>query len=156
VENVDSTYQNGWHNSFEVKVERKPQSCAFGFAGANYIFSARQANSENWYEIMTVHHDDLIEVSNKSVRVVNETTAYVFMGEKYAVTTDGGKKWMILQADKDLLLENFSKYQWISDVSLNEDGSGIMTVKAFDNNERWIELPFFTRDFGITWQEHNK
>jgi hypothetical protein len=157
-EKADSIYQRAWLNSFAVKVERMPESCAFGasFAGANYIFSARQENSENWREIITVHGNDSVEISPESIRLFNETTVYVFMGSKYAVTTDKGKNWTILEADKDLSLQNFSKAQRISRVNINEAGFGIMTIQAVGNNGRDIELPFLTRDFGKTWETYGK
>jgi hypothetical protein len=157
-EKIDSTYQTDWLNSFAVKVERKPASCGFGawFAGANYIFSARGENSENWREIMTAHRDQSVEISTKNIRFFNETTVYVFMGSKYAVTTDKGKSWTILEADKDLSLRNFSKAQRISRVNINEEGFGIMTIQAIGNNGRDIELPFLTRDFGKTWETYGK
>lgn len=59
IENSDSTYTRCWQgeNPFDVKVERIPESCSFApiTAGANYVFSAQQGNSENWRQIMKVH-----------------------------------------------------------------------------------------------------
>jgi hypothetical protein len=157
-EKVDSTYQGAWQNTFAVKAERKPEFCAFGaaFAGANYIFSARQENSENWREIMTVHLDDPVEISSKSLRIFNENTAYVFMNSKYMVTTDKGITWKTLDVRKDLSLQGFSKAQRISRVNINEEGFGMMTIQAVGDNGRDIELPFLTRDFGQSWENYGK
>ncbi len=157
-ENIDSTYQSGWKGSLQVKVERKPEACSFApaLAGADYIFSSKQENSEDWQELMTVRHDDPLEISSKSVNIFNETTAAVYMFHKYAVTTDKGETWTVLDIDKDFGIEEFTKKRSISYVNFGENGFVSMGIDAVSDHGRNIDVPFISKDFGKTWKPIGK
>ncbi len=159
VESIDSTYQNGWQgeNPFSIKVERVPESCSFAavVAGANYIFSARQGNSENWHEIMTYRFDDPIELKSEYVRIVNENTAYIFIIDRYAVTTDSGKTWKIWNAEKDLTdwkraEDKYPNWAKIDEINLEENGSGKMKLERV-NSGKGLTKELHTNNFGKTW-----
>jgi hypothetical protein len=157
-ETIDLTYQNGWQGSFQVKIERKPETCGFApaLAGANYIFSSREENSENWQEIMTIYHDDPVEISKKSIQILNERTAAVFMNQKFAVTTDKGQTWTAWDIDKDLGLEKHTKFRSISHINFDEDGFAVMVIDAVSNNGRKYGSSFMSHNFGKTWEAMSK
>ena len=153
-ENVDSTYQNGWQGSFQVKVDRKPEACGFApaLAGADYIFSSKPENSENWQEIMTIRYADPIDFPRENMHIFDENTAAVFMLHKYAVTSDKGKTWIVWDIDKDLGLEKYTKVRSISRINFGENGFVTMSIDVVTDNGRRIDAPFFTHDFGKTWE----
>ncbi len=154
VESIDYTYQNGWQgkNPFSVKVERIPESCSFAavVAGANYIFSARQGNSESWRQIMIVHHDDPIDIPKNSIKIFSEKVAYTFMNGDYAVTSDNGKTWAVWNVDK-IPNWNFLDYGYIKEVTISEDGVGLLKLNPLG---KYKEIPeFYTSDFGKNWKQ---
>ncbi len=154
VETVDSTYQNGWQgeNSFSVKIERIPETCAFGaaFSGAKYIFSARQGDSEAWRQIISVHNDDRVDISNDSIKIINENVAYIFMDGDYAATSDSGKTWKLWSVDK-IPNWNFSDYGYIKEVKLSETGIGWLKLNPLEKHK---DIPeFYTSDFGKNWKQ---
>jgi hypothetical protein len=159
VESADYTYQNGWQgkNAFEIKAERMPERCILFpvTGGANYIFSSRQGTSENWQQIMTVHRDDPVEIPNESIEILNEKIAYIFMANKYAVTTDRGKTWKIWDAQKDLIdwkrtRDKYPNWASIERIYLRQDGSGEMKLDRFYSKENLIK-DLHTKDFGKNW-----
>ena len=153
IENVDKTYQNGWQGSFDIKVERIPETCSFGtaFAGANFIFSARQSGSNDWQEIITFRHDTPIDISSKNIRIVNDKIAFVFMGRKAAVTSDAGKTWNLWDAKKDIENWKGANYEFIEKINMSENGDGIMILDSIPNKNEPKEL--FTSNFGKTWKQ---
>ena len=110
-EGVDSTVQNGWPGSFDVRIEKLPESCAFfaAVAGANYRISSKQTGENAWRQIATVHQDDPLDVPIDHVVVVNKDVAYVFWHNIYAVTTDRAQTWTIWRAEKTLLIGNVQR-----------------------------------------------
>ncbi len=147
---VDKTFQNGWQDDFEVKVERKLEK--YGFVpGAYYIFSSRHSKSENWQEIMTFRHDDPLDIPKESIQIINDKVAVVFMGWKAAVTSDAGKTWDIWNAEKDILDWKGVNYGLIEKITMAEDGNGIMILDPIPNRNEPKEL--YTTDFGKTWKQ---
>ncbi len=101
---------------------------------------------------MTVRLDEPIDISSESVHVFNETSAAVFMKHKYAVTTNKGKTWTIWDIDKDLGLETYTKHRSISRINFGEDGFATMSIVVVTNNGRKVDAPFWTNNFGKTWE----
>lgn len=150
IQNTDQTYQNGWQGVFDVKVERRLEKCSF-VPGAYYIFSSRQENSNNWREIMTFRHDDPIDVSDENIHIINDKIAFVFMGWKAAVTSDGGKNWNLWNAEKDIQNWQCCNYGMIEKLRISENGEGIMIFNPIPSGNEPKELS--TYDFGKTWKQ---
>jgi hypothetical protein len=156
LESVDYTYQNSWQvkNPFSIKIERIPESCSFAatIAGANYIFSARQGNSDDWRQIMSVHQDNSNEILRDSIKFAGENVAYTFMNGNYAVTSDNGKTWTTWNVNK-IPNWNFSDYGYIKEVTISEDGVGLLKLSPLGQYKKTPE--FYTNDFGRNWKQIN-
>ncbi len=150
IKNADITHQNGWQDVFDVKAERKLESCSF-VPGAYYVFSARQANSAEWREVMTFRHDDPKENFGESIQIVNSKVAFIFMGWKSAITFDSGKTWNLWNAEEDI--ENWKgvNYRLIEKMSVSENGEGVMILNPLPDRNEPKEL--YTSDFGKTWKQ---
>ena len=114
-----------------------------------YVFESSNAGSGNWHEIMAVKNDDDVPLPRQQIRFANDEVAYVFMNEKYAVTTDLGRTWTVWEA----VPQNLSKLQAaanIRDVQINTDGTGNMHLGSLFNGQ--VEsLTIFTQDHGRHW-----
>ena len=113
--------------------------------GAYYVFESARHGSNNWQEIMTFRHDDPVPIPRDQIRFVNDTTAFVFMGWMYSVTTNGGNSWTVWSAS-DVGLE--VNYKLIETVDLKPDGEGLMKLDICRGN-KVHELT--TTDFGRHW-----
>ena len=98
-----------------------------------------------------VLHDDAIPIPREQIRRATDRIGYFFIGWVYAVTTDGGETWHVWDARKDLPNWQCCNYRLIRDVTLQEDGSGIMLCSVIDSAR--AEVPVLeTSDFGRTWR----
>lgn len=117
----------------------------FGPAGAYYVFESARHGSNDWQAIMTFRHDDPLAVPRDQIRFVNDSTAFVFMGWTYAVTTNGGNRWTVWSAS-DVDLEG--NYRLIESVDLKPNGEGLMKL----DTSRANKVPeLTTTDFGRHW-----
>ena len=148
--NTDQTFQNGWQNVFDVKIERKIERCSF-VPGAYYVFSSRQGNSENWREVMTFRHDDLVDISSSNIQIINDKIAFVFIGWKAAVTTDAGKTWNLWNAEKEIPNWQCCNYSLIEELRMSGNGEGGMNLDPIPGRNEPKELS--TSDYGKTWKQ---
>lgn len=139
------------NGTFKVKVTSYAEENRGIVAGAFYVFKSSSAGSDDWHEIMTFRHDDPVAIPHDQVRFVNDQIGYIFMGWKYAVTTDAGSKWTVWTAEKDLPNWQCCNYRLIHEVRLAPDGTGTMILKPI--SQRKGEVPELqTKDFGQHWQ----
>ncbi len=157
VEEVDISVQDGWIDSFQIKIDRIPESCAFfgAIAGANYVISLQSKRSSNWQQIVKIHHDDPLYVSSDNIRIVNEQVGYSFWVNTFVVTTDGGQTHSIWSVEKDLpdfkLPEKqYSNWATIEHITVLQDGTGHMWLKRSQNENDTITR-LATTDFGQNW-----
>ncbi|MGH9932195.1 MAG: hypothetical protein ACREA9_23585 [Pyrinomonadaceae bacterium] len=119
--------------------------------GAYYVFQSAPIGSEKWQEIMTLKFDDPIPIPREQIRFVNERTAYAFMGEKYAVTIDGGDTWKLWNAESELRDRIHVHSRSIKSVNIAADGTGSM--KLYENPfEQGPQPTLHTKDYGRHWQ----
>jgi len=119
--------------------------------GANYVFQSAAYGSEQWTEIMTFRHDDQVEIPRDKVHIISEKFGYVYMGWKYAVTTDGGASWSVWDAEMDLPGWKCCNYRLIRDVRIAINGTGAMTLNSIPG--RAGEVPeLHTKDYGKHWE----
>jgi hypothetical protein len=128
-----------------------------GFApvldGAYFDFQAMPAGSDSWREIMTLRYDGPIDIPTKNVSFVNDTVANVFLGWRYAITTDGGSSWRV-SSPRDFLPADQAeqcKYNCIDSIQMNSDGSGLIYLHIIGRpvNETTV---LETKDFGMSWK----
>lgn len=145
--NVFSTTTQEFNDKPLVRVVAHNEKYCFGNCGAIYVFQSYR-NGE-WREITSFRHDDPVNFSGKSVRVVNDSIFYFSFGWIYAVTTDGGKTWSIWDAEKNLPGWKCCNYRLIENVEIEESGAGKMKLNAIKEGDASF---LYTEDFGKTWR----
>lgn len=134
------------NGNFRLKVTAYPEQRDFAqvAAGAYYVFEVKTKDDHGWKEIMVFRHDDPIPINEDGIKFVTENVAYVFMGWKYAVTTDGGKSWKVWDSSRNPI----TKGHVIQNVELQENGEGVMQMEEIVGEQLLI---LYTRDYGISW-----
>jgi hypothetical protein len=94
--------------------------------------------------IMTVREEDKRAIPRDQVRFLDDQNAYVFMGCKFAGTSDGGRTWSVWDAEREL--PNGQNCAPIQDVQIGLDGIGTMRLKT-----PLEEQELSTSDFGRHW-----
>jgi hypothetical protein len=142
-----------WETSngrFSIRVTAYAEDNGGFVAGAYYVFESARMRSNDWREIMTFRHDDPVPIPREQIRFVSDQVSYLFMGWKYAVTTDGGVTWSVWTADRDLPNWECCNYALIRDVTIEKDGKGFMQLKP--SQDRRGEVPELrTQDYGRHW-----
>lgn len=141
-----------WQTSgqtFQLRVDVHSEQNTF-VPGAYYVFRSAPKGSDTWRDVMTFRHDDPVPIPRDNVGFVDDRTAFVFMGWMYAVTTDGGATWSVWDAGHDLPNWQCCNYQLITEVRLDANGIGTMTLNPI--RDRRGEVPQLrTKDFGRHW-----
>jgi hypothetical protein len=136
------------NRTFRIRVDARPEERAF-LPGAYYVFRSAPAGSDDWHDIMTFRHDDPVPIPRDQVRFLNDRVGFVFMGWKYAVTTDAGATWSVWDSSRDLPKWQCCNYRLVDDVHLEPDGTGTMTLNVIPNRGEMPQLR--TKDFGRHW-----
>jgi len=139
------------NRSFKIRVTAYAEDNGGFVAGAYYLFESAPIGSTNWREVMTFRHDDPIPIPRDQVRFLGDQIGYVFMGWKYAVTTNAGKDWSVWTAERDLPNWQCCNYRLIRNVTMAGDGKGIMQLNPIQ--DRRGEIPELrTNDYGRHWR----
>jgi hypothetical protein len=146
---VVETWETG-NQSFKLHVERHAERPGW-VSGAYYVFQAAPSGADKWRDIMIFRHDDPVPIPHHQVRFPSNRIGYVFMGWKYAVTTDGGLSWSVWNAEKDLPGWECCNYLLIKDVRLELDGTGTMKLNAIPGRRGEV-AELHTTDFGRHWR----
>lgn len=133
------------NQTFKIRVTTHEEKGGFPLSGRFYVFWSASVGSDDWHEIIAVLTDDPVPIPHKNIRFVNNQTGYVFMGQKYAVTTDGGGTWSVWDAKKDSANDAF-----IKEVQIRPDGIGVMTFHPIPSERREV-LELHTKDYGRNW-----
>ena len=137
------------NQTFKIHVDEHLEENAF-LPGTYYIFRSAPLGSNAWHDIMTFYYDDTPDIDRAQIRFINDRLAFIFIGWTFAVTTDAGATWSVWNAGTDLPNWECCNYRLITDVTLNSDGTGTMTLNPIQN--RRGEVPQLrTRDFGRHW-----
>ncbi len=138
---------------FKIRIDRHAQANGnFFVPGAYYVFQSAISGSDQWREIMTLRHDDPVDIPREQVRFANDQVAYVFMNWMYAVTTDGGNSWRVSEM-RDLL-PNGERcfYGFIEDLRIDENGTGEVKLHIIASPKDQTKV-LETNDFGRCWRE---
>lgn len=139
-----------FNGKFKIRVteykEKRPVYLTHFF----YVFESSTAGSSEWHEIMSVKNDDDAPLPREQIRFLNDQVGYMFMNEKYAVTTDSSRDWKVWEATP----KNLSKLQHdrahIKNVQLELNGSGSMTLDTLVDGQV-STLTVYTQDYGQHW-----
>ena len=157
---VQERRQEDWSGNapYSLRIERRPDNCGYGPSDSYYFFEVRTNGSNEWREVMTYRRHDPLSLRPQWLRAVNERVAYVYLFDRFAVTTDGGRTWAVWSAENDL-----SDYRRpgadaphrveIESVRLDETGRGLMTLGRTPQTGDAAPLAreLVTSDFGRTW-----
>jgi len=119
-----------------------------------YVFEANRSGSNDWREIMTAITNDDIPIPREQVRFLDDRTAYMFMTDKYAITTNGGDSWSVWEAKKATDSLQYPGQPFIKDVNLKPDGSGTLILVLYSAEKQVKHLQ--TEDFGHSWKFSNQ
>jgi hypothetical protein len=135
--------------NFKIRVSQYAEKNPVFLTHFFFVFESATVGSGGWFEFMTVKNDSSIPVPREQIRFVSDEIAYVFMNEKYAVTTDLGRTWTVWEA----IPRNLSQLQSaanIRDVQINVDGTGNMHLGSLLNGQI-TSLTVSTKDYGHHW-----
>lgn len=139
--------------SFSIRVTSFNEVGGFP-SGAYYVFESASGSSNlNWHEIIVFRHDDRIAIPTANIRLQNDRVGYMFIGWKYAVTTDGGRTWNVWDAQKDLENWRCCNYSLIREVTMSDSGDGEMYLNPLPQNRNQVSL-LRTEDFGMHWSSN--
>lgn len=99
---------------------------------------------------MIFRHDDPVEIPNKTFYFADDKVASVFMGWKYAVTTNGGENWRVAEM-RFPPADNRCLYNCIEDLRIETDGTGEAKLNLAISTDKLTVLE--TVDYGKTWRE---
>ena len=138
------------NQSFRVRIDRHKEGFGGFVPGAYYVFQFANLGSDRWVEVMTFRHDDPVPIPRDAVRFVNERTGYIFMGWKYAVTTDGGVTWRVWNAEEHLPNWQCCNYGLIKYVRVEPAGTGEMILNPIPQRRGEVQA-LQTTDYGKHW-----
>ena len=137
--------------AFTVRISAFPEEHGGFVAGAYYRFESRPSDGKNWVTAMEFRHYDPVPIPKQNVRFLSTRSAFVFMGWKYAVTTDGGKHWQVWNAEKDLAGWQYANYGLIKEVELEQNGAGKLILNPIAGHPGEVPV-LVTSDFGAHWR----
>ena len=122
----------------------------FPLSKFRYVFEGKSQNSDQWTVIMTNITDDDVPIPRDQVRFISNQAAYMFMSDKYAVTTNGGLSWFIWKAEDGLSQMKYPGQFFIKEATVNEDGRGALVLVSHASHTPAVQ--FRTGDFGHSWK----
>jgi len=135
---------------FTIKVSTFPEKSGGFVPGVYYRFESLSGTTGRSVSVMQFRHDDDVPIPRENIRFLGPKIAFLFMGWKYAVTTDGGTQWHVWNAETDLPEWQCCNYGLIRTVELSTSGAGKMVLKPIAG--RRGEVPeLVTSDFGRHW-----
>ena len=137
-------------SAFTVRLSAFDEENGWPVPGAYYRFESLLHDGKGSVLAMEFRHDDPVPLPSQNVRFVTGDFAYLFMGWKYAVTTDRGKSWTVWNAESDLPNWECCNYKLISNVEIKNDGIGKMSLKPIAGRRGEVNQ-LFTSDFGRHW-----
>jgi len=147
---IDEQWQTT-NGTVDIRVTAYGEDNAGMDAGAYYVFESKRTGTNEWHEFMTFRHDDPVPIPREQIRFTGNRISYVFMGWICAVTTDGGLTWSTWTAEKDLPNWQCCNYRLIRNVTIAEDGKGVMRLNPIQ--DRRGEVPELrTNDYGQHWR----
>jgi len=116
----------------------------------NYIFDVQtklQNKKNDWKLITQFKHDDLLDSPCEDITVIDNNTAYFYIGWLYAVTTNSGVNWSVWNAETDLPGWKPTNFKLIKNVMVSKSGNGEMVLSPI----RFSHNKLKTNNYGKTW-----
>jgi hypothetical protein len=122
----------------------------FPLSKFRYVFEGKSENSDGWIQIMTTSANDDVPIPRDQIRFISNQAAYIFMSDKYAITTNGGLSWFVWRTEDGQRQMKYPGQFFIKDVSLKEDGQGTLVLASRSSDTAASTLQ--TSDFGHSWK----
>lgn len=136
--------------AFTIRVSAFPEKSGGFVPGQYYRFESLPSGATSWVMALEFRHDDPVPIPRGNVRFLSPQSAFVYIGWRYAVTTDGGKRWDVWNAERDLPGWQCCNYGLIKEIQLKPNGAGRMILNPIQ--DRRGEVPeLVTSDFGAHW-----
>jgi hypothetical protein len=119
--------------------------------GVYYSFGIKDKEIKDWVSLITVLYDSKIKLPYRNVTYVNDQIVYMYLGWMFVVTTDGGVTWSKWNAEDSLPTWICCDSNFINDVKINKDGTGVMKLKKKSDATNQFPSKLNTKDYGITW-----
>jgi len=135
--------------SFKIRITAyEEEGRCFSASRPYYIFESNGLGPDDWREIMTIRDESRPDIPRDRVRFVSDRIAYVFMGSRYAATTDAGRTWSVWDASRSLPRSVLDNYRGLKQVALAADGKGTMQLESAYQEEG---PKLRTWDYGYHW-----
>ena len=134
------------NDNFRIRVQMFPEEGAGFVLGGYYVFQSADTDSDNWIDIVTYKQDDPNPIPCDHVRFLGDKTAYVFMGQMFAVTSNGGGAWKVWDVANDPAWRDRA---WIENIELSESGVGTMMLRIIGDKRATLRI----NDYGYHWNE---
>jgi len=131
------------NDNFRIRVQMFSEEGAGFVLGGYYVFQSADMDSDKWADIVTYKQDDPNPIPCDHVRFLGDKTAYVFMGQMFAVTSNSGGAWKVWNIAKDPVWHRAG----IEDIQLSESGIGTMTLRIIGDKRAILR----TNDYGYHW-----
>ncbi|HVF86456.1 MAG TPA: hypothetical protein VM866_02660 [Pyrinomonadaceae bacterium] len=140
----------GANGGFKMRIERSAEIFSFSPGRAKFALKSVSDDFSSWKEITTFRHHDPDQVPSPQLHFMGGRVGFMFVGWKYAVTTDAGATWNVWDGQKDLPTWKCCDDGLIRDVVLRPDGTGSMRLRVTDVrpvDKAWLN----TDDYGKHW-----
>jgi hypothetical protein len=137
------------NSTFTIRV-RESQEKQFPLTKFCYTFESSSDDSSDWHQVIKSCTNDDIAIPRDWIQFVSDQTAYIFMMDKYAVTTNGGNSWFVWEANQAKINTERPGSWFIKEVRVISDGSGTLVLTSRADSQLTKEL--HTEDFGYSWR----
>ena len=134
------------NDKFRIRVQMFPEEGVGFVLGGYYVFQWADMDSDKWADIATYKQDDPDPIACDRIRFLGDKVAYVFMGQMFAVTTNGGGVWKVWDIRRD---PAWRDHAGIENIQLSDDGVGTMTLRIIDDRRAILR----TNDYGYHWNK---
>jgi len=135
------------NDKFRIRVQMFPEEGVGFVLGGYYVFQSADMDSDNWTDIVTYKQDDPDPIACDRIRFLGDKVAYVFMGQMFAVTSNGGGAWKVWDIRTDPNWRD--RRPGIEAIQLWEGGVGTMTLRIVGDKHTILR----TSDYGYHWKE---
>ena len=116
--------------------------------GVYHSFEVYSTELGWWQGIISLRLDEPVSLKHNQISFVSNDICFVFVGWKYAVTTDGGKTWTKWDAEDQFINTSCCHSNLIKNVQILPNGEGVMYL----NSEQSTYSALYTKDYGKHWE----
>ncbi len=116
-----------------------------------YTVESYSEDLRRWRGVISIQSNQRTLLSKNNIVLLSKNIAFVFIGWKYSVTTDGGKTWHKWDGESELPNWKCCASDLIQRVIMSPDGNGAMTLR-FKPNSSLEVMQLRTQNYGKSWK----